>query len=336
MVYGIYSNKSKREYAEYWKQYEVGGGIMNKINLSIGERLNDGEECTRRAIENKLDNLRVSMPGEIVDFNAENQTATVKPLVKEYVRGKWVSLPMLLDVPCFFPRAGGYCLTFSVKTGDECLVIFGDMCIDAWWQSGGEQTQLETRRHDLSDAMCLLGITSVPRAVKGYSTNSMMLRNEDADVYFEITDDKTMNIHGIEDINIMSKEVINVTTVNGAVIFKQHGAGGKETVKFSTLGDNGVINIITTNTDEEIDTFDITLEGQKGIASFKTTNITEDKVVIYYRLNGQEGDISASITNYDTGIKTITWDVDGQNGTVNLTTYDKNTGDVTGEFNLPE
>ena len=184
---------------------------MDELKLSIGERMQDDEECLRRAIENKLDNFRVAMPGKIIDFDEEVQTATIKPLIKEYVRGKWESLPMLPDVPCFFPRAGGYCLTFPVKPGDECLIIFNDMCLDSWWQSGDEQTQLETRRHDLSDAMCLLGITSVPKAVKDYSTNSVMLRNEDKDSYLEIVDDdKTVNIVGAEKINVTAVDDINI------------------------------------------------------------------------------------------------------------------------------
>jgi len=179
----------------------------------MGERMQDDEECLRRLAESKTDNLRVAMPGKIIDFDEEKQTATVQPLIKEYVRDKWESLPQLLDVPCFFPRAGGYCLTFPVKPDDEVIILFNDMCLDAWWQSGGEQTQLETRRHDLSDAMCFFGITSVPKAVTEYSTNSVMLRNEDKDSYYEIVDDtKTLNIIGAEKLNITTQDDINVKT----------------------------------------------------------------------------------------------------------------------------
>ena len=173
------------------------------LNVGIGERVGDSQEAERRGLENALANVRVAMPGEIVDFNAANQTSTVQPLIKELVRGEWRALPRLPDVPCVFPRAGGYCLTFPVKPGDECLIVFNDMCLDAWWQSGGLQTQAETRRHDLSDACCILGPTSAPWAVKEYSQNSVMLRNEDGDSYLEIVDgDKTFNIVGAEKINI--------------------------------------------------------------------------------------------------------------------------------------
>ena len=184
-----------------------------ELHLSVGERLQDPEEMQRRAIENKTDNLRCCTVGKIIDFNEQKQTATVQPLIKEYVKGEWLSLPKLLDVPCFFPRAGGYCLTFPVKPGDEVLVVFNDNCLDAWWQSGNEQTQLEIRRHDLSDAMCLFGITSVPKAVTEYSTNSLMLRNEDKDSYLEIVDDdKTINIYGAQKLNVTMVDDVTTKT----------------------------------------------------------------------------------------------------------------------------
>jgi len=242
-----------------------------KLHVGVGERIGDEQDCLRRAMENAMANLRVSMPGRIENFDAERQTATVQPLIREYIRGRWVDLPLLLDVPCFFPRAGGYCLTFPVKQGDECWVVFGDMCIDAWWQSGDSQNQLETRRHDLSDATAFLGITCVTRAVKEYSTDSMMLRNEDKDVYIEITDEKIMNVYGIQDINIESKEAVNIKTVDGTAAFHKHDdEGGEETIKITVAGNGGIINIVTKNTDSDVDTFDITLDGQNGFMQYPT------------------------------------------------------------------
>ena len=106
---------------------------MNDPYVTIAERLQDPEQVWPKALEAKIDNLRVCTIGKIIDFDCEKQTATVQTLIKEYTKGEWLSLPKLLDVPCHFPRAGGYCLTFPVKPDDEVLVIFGDRCIDAWW-----------------------------------------------------------------------------------------------------------------------------------------------------------------------------------------------------------
>ena len=82
------------------------------------------------AINHKTNMLRCAIPGSIIDFDPSNQTATVQIMIKEKAFGEWHTITPLLDVPVVFPRSGGYALTFPVKQGDECLVIFNDMCID--------------------------------------------------------------------------------------------------------------------------------------------------------------------------------------------------------------
>ena len=85
----------------------------------------------------------------------------------------------MLDVPVMFPRGGGYVLTFPVQKDDECLVVFSDMCIDAWFSLGGIQNQIEKRRHDLSDAIAILGLWSQPKKLEDFSEKHVELRNED-------------------------------------------------------------------------------------------------------------------------------------------------------------
>jgi hypothetical protein len=158
---------------------------------TISERSNSPQEFYRIMMETLSTNLRVAIPGIIVAFDALTQTATVQPSIKENVSDaslniKSVSLPPLLDVPVYFPRAGGFCLTMPVKKGDECLVIFADMCIDGWWDLGGIQNQVEKRRHDLSDAFAFVGVQSKPKKISNYSTNSVQLRNDSKTSYIDL------------------------------------------------------------------------------------------------------------------------------------------------------
>ena len=150
--------------------------------------------------------LRVACPGIIQSFDASSQTVTVQLAIREKVNidgnQEWTDMPVLVDVPIFSPRAGGYVLTFPVAAGDECLVVFGDMCMDAWWQNGGVQNQVDKRRHDLSDGFALVGIWSQPRNVSGYSTSSAQLRNESGTAYVEISG---------SNVNIVGSSV----TING-------------------------------------------------------------------------------------------------------------------------
>ncbi|MDB2181724.1 Gp138 family membrane-puncturing spike protein [Citrobacter farmeri] len=138
-----------------------------------------------------MSSLRVSMPGIVQSFDPVTVTAVVQPAIKGYEPdsngvNQSTTLPLLVDVPVVFPRGGGCTLTFPVKAGDECLVIFADRCIDFWWQSGGVQEPVDDRTHDLSDAFCIVGPQSLAKKIGGISTSAAQFRSDDGSTYFEI------------------------------------------------------------------------------------------------------------------------------------------------------
>jgi hypothetical protein len=125
-----------------------------------------------------------ALPGIIQSFDPEKKTCVVQPALQARVESverelSWVSLPLLLDCPVQFPSGGGVTLTFPLVAGDECLVVFASRCIDAWWQSGGIQTQAELRMHSLSDGFVIPGISSVPSVQPNISTEAAELRSTD-------------------------------------------------------------------------------------------------------------------------------------------------------------
>lgn len=135
--------------------------------------------------------MRVSMPGIIMSFDPDAVTCVVQPAIKGGVpdeSGNLASanLPLLVDVPVVFPRGGGCTLTFPVKPGDECLVIFADRCIDFWWQSGGVQEPVDQRQHDLSDAFAIVGPQSQAKKISGISTTAAQLRTDDGTAFVEV------------------------------------------------------------------------------------------------------------------------------------------------------
>lgn len=135
--------------------------------------------------------IRVALPGTVVSFDAEAVTAVIQPAIKGYepdANGNQVSIsmPQLVDVPVSFPRGGGVTLTFPVKPGDECELIFNDRCIDFWWQSGGEQEPVHPRQHHIGDAIAFLGPMSQAKKISGISTSAAQLRSDDGTTYFEL------------------------------------------------------------------------------------------------------------------------------------------------------
>lgn len=180
---------------------------------SIAEITNSENEFYRKYKSGIKSDLRVAMPGIIQSFNSEEQTVTVQPALRENViqsdySKEWTQLPLLLDVPIVIPRAGDFVLTMVPKQGDECLIIFGDMCYDAWWSYGGIQNQIEARRHDLSDAMAILGVYSQPNIISNYSTTSAQLRSIEGNTIIDIKDSAIS-------IKSPSITITGATTING-------------------------------------------------------------------------------------------------------------------------
>ena len=99
-----------------------------------------------------LSSLHCALPGTVVSYDAERQAAEVQPAVK---RGSRI-FPLLRDVPVFMP------VPFEVHPGDPCLVIFADVDIDAWFESGEPQEPKSARKHSLSDGFAFVGWRMCP------------------------------------------------------------------------------------------------------------------------------------------------------------------------------
>lgn len=151
----------------------------------------------RQAGEDASKRIRVAMPGRIVSFNGDAQTAVVQPLIKQVMAdGTSRDYPLLQDVPVKFPRGGRFVLTFPVQDGDECELVFHDRCLDGWWQSGDSAEPLDYRLHDLSDATAELGLSSQPNVVKNIDMDGVVLRTLDGTASIKIDADGVVTIRG--------------------------------------------------------------------------------------------------------------------------------------------
>lgn len=200
--------------------------------LKYSERTKDLIEYQRRLKDSFGIDFRVAAPGIIQSVDYTKQTCTVQLAIRERLNFdgtlEWVDIPILPDVPLFINSGGGYALTLPVQAGDECLVIFGDSCMDAWWQSGGVQNQVERRRHDLSDGFAIVGFRSQANLVSGFSSGSAQLRNADGSARIEISGG---------DINIVANSVnISANTTIDGKNFLGHQHSGVETGRGNTGG----------------------------------------------------------------------------------------------------
>jgi hypothetical protein len=141
----------------------------------------------------KMCELRVAVPAVVVSFSATTQNVVVQPAVQENILRNGVptpeDLPQLSNVPLGILRLGGFCITFPVNVGDEGLVVFADMSIDSWWQSGGTaNNQVERRRHDLTDGLFFPMFQSQPRSLTNYSTSALQVKSDDGTTVITVSE----------------------------------------------------------------------------------------------------------------------------------------------------
>lgn len=150
----------------------------------------------KKGVRNALKEVHTCMPGIIVSFDPEDQTAKVQPAIKrvfktvEEERTFLVpeEISALINVPVFFPRGGGYSFTYPINEGDECLLIFSERAIDNWFEQGGCQEPKYNRMHALSDAVAFVGLSSKPNVDTDFDNANMVLKSDNGESSITITD----------------------------------------------------------------------------------------------------------------------------------------------------
>jgi len=180
--------------------------------MKRSERYNDAEESFRLAFQGEQSKMWTSIPGIVDSVNLDAQTLSVQPSIQGIVLDEEsnatnVNLPLCVDVPIVWPKAGGFSLTFPIKQGDEVLLVFASRCIDSWWQNGGVGSQAELRMHDLSDGFAMLAPTSQPKKLSNVSGENVQLRTDSGTSYIEITPDGKINILTNSEVNINANDI---------------------------------------------------------------------------------------------------------------------------------
>tara|TARA_R110000744_G_scaffold48819_2_gene106340 strand:+ start:288 stop:1082 length:795 start_codon:yes stop_codon:yes gene_type:complete len=147
----------------------------------------------KQGMTNFMKDVHTALPGKIVEFDPVNQTAKVQLLIRRVFKGdRPLDLPQLINVVVWQARAGGYSITFPIQPEDECLVLFSERSLDNWFKQSGVQTPTDFRMHSLSDAICLVGMSSEPKVIQEYDSENFQIRNELKDQTFTLKPDKSI------------------------------------------------------------------------------------------------------------------------------------------------
>lgn len=159
--------------------------------LEFRQRYASEIETIQTHLDGRQAQIHTALPGQIVSYNPTKMTASVQigiQAMHEKIDGSIEAMTILpiQDVPVHFPGGGGHTLTFPVKAGDECLVIFAERNIDNWFQHGGTQQPGDYRMHDINDAFVMVGTRSQPKVPNNVSPTTVQLRSDDGHTVVQI------------------------------------------------------------------------------------------------------------------------------------------------------
>ena len=151
-------------------------------------------ELIAAAAQSRAEQIEISMPGVIVDYDAATQTATVQPGLRRPVftvdgDRDAEEIKPLQNVKVIFPRSTKLSIHFRLVKGDGVHLICTTRSINEWRQMSlpGIATPGETRTHVLANAVCYPGF--YPDAAPG----------PDADESIGITGSASSRFHFFDD-----------------------------------------------------------------------------------------------------------------------------------------
>ena len=153
--------------------------------------------------------------GIIQEFYSEDLTAKVKLASKKLLGFNQDGSQVLGDYAPIYAKVC-YCNpfeTFPLTEGMECVLLFNDREIESWFINGGQNIEAYPRMHDLTDAIAIVGIRSLPNMIQiltdcfhlFYGQSDIQIYNENIDI-----NTSTLNITG----NTAQTGTITATNLN--------------------------------------------------------------------------------------------------------------------------
>ena len=199
--------------------------MTNQVNIK--DSVPSTEKSISDTVSEMLKEVHTCLPGIINSFNAEKQTVEAQPTIQRvFTKSGPANLPLCVDVPVVVSGGGDFFITFPIKKGDTCLLLFSERCIDSWALEDKIAPPEDFRTHDLSDAFALVGVNPVNKAIPNFNTDEAELRNREGTIKL------TLGASGF--VLIGNLHVTGTIMANGKVIDNTHTHPGVQPGSGST------------------------------------------------------------------------------------------------------
>lgn len=146
--------------------------------------------------------LNTSIPAIIDDFDITLQRVSATPAIKAKYTApdmsvSFIDYPKITNIPLAIQKGAGMSITYPIKKGGLCTLIFSQRSIDNLLLDGtktaepfmGENNFTSTLRcMDMTDAMCFPGIITNADPISNYNNDAVELRNADGTVKVSVSE----------------------------------------------------------------------------------------------------------------------------------------------------
>ena len=177
----------------------------------IKDKINEPqlEDVINGAVDDLAYTLNCHRVGIIESFDPVNQNATIKLVDKgvyEYTENETIiDYPPLLEVPVIIHKTTDGGITIPIIKGDTCLVVFNDRDLDNWLLNGLIQRPNTLRKHDLSDAIAIIGIKNQKNKIADYNNLATVINYKNNKITIDDAEINLLNSVGNGNIIIDDK-----------------------------------------------------------------------------------------------------------------------------------
>lgn len=139
-------------------------------------------QLLKLAIDNRLLDVHTALIGRIEKYDASSQLADIQPVLRRAIKThegiNQEDLPLLVDVPVIFPRAGSFFLSLPIQLGDYVQVIFNETSIDEFFTASTPTTK-SAGRFTLQGAVAMPGIFPHAASLQSAHKNNLVAGKDD-------------------------------------------------------------------------------------------------------------------------------------------------------------
>lgn len=148
-------------------------------------------ETIKAGVDAALSDVHTAIPAMVKSYDASTQLAEVEPAIKRrFVKPDGTEsardLPVIVNVPVVFPRAGDFFLSFPIAPGDFVLLVFSERSMDQWLEKGGKQDPIVSTTFDLSDAVAIPGVyPKTKKLAQAHAQNLVLGKDGGAQIHIK-------------------------------------------------------------------------------------------------------------------------------------------------------